>query len=675
MPSSPPTNYNVQGTTGGDLLHDNAARGSGHQFYDGGRVPASASAESDPSSPSLLQQWSDLITRPIASCSGCLTQVEADRGDGVDNNVDAGVNTNHSLLDHDESIDSPTASRDIFSCSELDDGQAEDGVEVPTEQTCPICLHPMSPQDILYPIQCPSTTTSPTSCRYNFCTECMSALLKSSKEDYQEASDGSRRVKVRLQCPNCRAGYSEGIIEDVIQLRQEAAASAAIVDVLHDDAYLPTSTRLRNRSTASPRCIRQKRITNLIDKIGSMTTPSAVREQVLSTHYAQHPLMQGAVERLASREGSSSTVSFNDVSGDDVSETSLSEEVGTTATAAVLATPLFTRHQSLAAQRSSPQVLRTPIRRTRSLQAPKSSPLLLFEPPGPPKNKKNEASPRSVLDDFFADAEWNDTQSISTSKAQTRYPLCSIGTKKVCLEGINFASGDEGFFASAIDLDWCCSDYVLSENSIDVSRSSSRSARKSNKVDSERKVCGGFIDYGGVYHPCTNANRNSQQTEWEKPCQGCVFAKGTHTSYGNKGPGEEEQELYYDSDPGQHFNTTRSVSKLPPPLASSCDLLDTESSASRRTNRGKAKLRWRRRSRRQSKSSNSSDATASYLEAVHQRKENQQQEDQQAYLYDYFSRNDIDDARNTANANPMRTGVCSTKETDVGRFVQVSAQE
>ena len=154
-----------------------------------------------------------------------------------------------------------------------------------------------------------------------------------------------------------------------------------------------------------------------------------------------------------------------------------------------------------------------------------------------------------------------------------------------------------------------------------------------------------------------------------------MFAKGTHTSYGNKGPGEEEQELYYDSDPGQHFNTTRSVSKLPPPLASSCDLLDTESSASRRTNRGKAKLRWRRRSRRQSKSSNSSDATASYLEAVHQRKENQQQEDQQAYLYDYFSRNDIDDARNTANANPMRTGVCSTKETDVGRFVQVSAQE
>ena len=152
MPSTPPTNNNlnqyVQGTTGGDHHHDNAARGSGHQFHDGGRVTSTASAESDPSSPSLLQQWSDLITRPIASCSGCLTQVEAERADGVDNNVDAEVsavdNTNHSLLDHDESTDSPTASRDTFTFSELDDGQAEDGVEVPTEQTCPICLHPMS---------------------------------------------------------------------------------------------------------------------------------------------------------------------------------------------------------------------------------------------------------------------------------------------------------------------------------------------------------------------------------------------------------------------------------------------------------------------------------------------------------------------------------------------------
>ena len=652
MTSTPPNNdhnqYDLE-TAGGDL-HDNNDRISG----DRARVTSTASsAESGPASPSLLQQWSDIISRPIASCSGCLTQVEADRADGVDNTVAASavVNTNHSLLDHDEIVHSPTASRDTFSCSEFDDGQVEHGVEVPTEQTCPICLHPMSPQDILYPIQCPSSTSSPALCRYNFCTECMSSLLKSSKDDYQQASDGSRRVKVRLQCPNCRAGYSEGIIEDVIQLRQEGAASAAIVDVLNNDPTIPTSRRLKNRSTASPRCFRQKRITILIDKIGSMSTPSSVRAQVLSTHYGQHNmLMQGAVERLASREGSSSTVSFNDVSGDDASEPSLSEEVGTTTTAAVT-TPIR--------QQSSPQVvLRTPVghhRRTQSLQSPKSSSSLLFESPVPPKNEKNnEASPRSVLDDFFSDAEWNHTQSSNTSGP----PSCPTGTNKFCLEGINFASGDESFFASAIDLDWCCSDDCVLENSIDVRRSSPRSVRKSNKVDCEHKVCGGFIDYEGVYHPCTNDGRNSQRKSFQ-PCQGCVFAKGTHTSDSdqNKGPGEEE--LYYDSDPGQHFNTTHSVSKLPPLPESSCDFLDTESSASRISNRGKAKLRWRRRSRRQNE----------------QRKENQRKEDQQAYLYDYFSQNNRDDANNTANANPMRTGVYSTKETDVERFVQVSAQE
>ena len=196
MTTTPPNNPYDQETAGGDL-HDNTDRISG----DSARVTSAASAESGPTSPSLLRQWSDLISRPIASCSGCLTQVEADRADGVDNTVkavSAVVNTNHSLLDHDEIIDSPTASRDTFRCSELDDGQVEYGVEVPTEQTCPICLHPMSPQDILYPIQCPSSTTSPALCRYNFCTECMSSLLKSSKDDYQQASDGSRRVKIRL---------------------------------------------------------------------------------------------------------------------------------------------------------------------------------------------------------------------------------------------------------------------------------------------------------------------------------------------------------------------------------------------------------------------------------------------------------------------------------------------
>ena len=60
-------------------------------------------------------------------------------------------------------------------------------------------------------------------CNYNFCINCLVALLSSSKDDFEMASDGNMHVKVHLNCPNCRADIS-GTIEDTIKHRQKAIA-------------------------------------------------------------------------------------------------------------------------------------------------------------------------------------------------------------------------------------------------------------------------------------------------------------------------------------------------------------------------------------------------------------------------------------------------------------------
>mmetsp|Transcript_16174 Transcript_16174/g.33850 ORF Transcript_16174/g.33850 Transcript_16174/m.33850 type:complete len:490 (-) Transcript_16174:211-1680(-) len=85
------------------------------------------------------------------------------------------------------------------------------------EESCPICLNSMSNPDILHPIVCP------TACNFNFCINCLSSLLASSKDDYEMASDGNRHVKIHLNCPNCRADIS-GCTEDTIRLRRAALA-------------------------------------------------------------------------------------------------------------------------------------------------------------------------------------------------------------------------------------------------------------------------------------------------------------------------------------------------------------------------------------------------------------------------------------------------------------------
>lgn len=694
--------------------HDgNVQAGETEQARERVASASAARATASPSPPSLLQQWTDLLGSPQdwllpPSCSGCLTQVVDDDNGNGDGAVESAsqVDTTSSSLDRDETPARDSSSSRLNLSPDTDSTDAnlsasyrsgklksasrsttiphphceDEGDELSTNQNCPICLNTMSRSDIIYPITCP------TSCNYNFCVDCMSSLLRSSREDYQVASDGSRQVKIRLQCPNCRAGIAD-IIEDVISLRQEALAA----DIELSDKKMPASStvpstlstshgsKLKNRSSA-PRHVHQLRINDLIEKIQSMPTPSSVRDQVLAVH-----------GRRVERQGSFSSASLIDDTLSRCSSLSSVEVQTVQPLSSTISSPIYTRSSSLEPPGppsrahsldllASPQVNRlvtpSPIRRTKSFQTPPSSP------------QHEQKSPRSILDFTYSYNEDALEQKKKSGLTQAHSPRPHgerTEGSKVCLEGINFTEGEGGYFSNAIDLDWCCYDITSNDHT-----SSFQKEDPSTKIKGSED-CGGYVDYGGTYHPCSDVAQldgRNQAIEWEGPCQGCIFRRGMHDGSESD---EEEEELYYDSDPGQHFAIGGSWSKELPP-ASSCGNLDItgresnrQLSASPPTTPQRAKSRWRRRRKRQGKklrsrgsaasftssqaSSHAKDACSAYLEVVQQRKEEedlrQRHDDQQAHLYDYFSRND--DA-----VNSMRTGFYSTRETDVGSYVQVS---
>jgi hypothetical protein len=80
-------------------------------------------------------------------------------------------------------------------------------------EDCPICLDEMQPTDYEHLLQCERH------CGFNMCKSCIESLLASSKDDFQEASDGNRHVKVYLHCPNCRSDLSH-TIRDTLLLRK-----------------------------------------------------------------------------------------------------------------------------------------------------------------------------------------------------------------------------------------------------------------------------------------------------------------------------------------------------------------------------------------------------------------------------------------------------------------------
>lgn len=82
----------------------------------------------------------------------------------------------------------------------------------------------MTPADELFALPC-------CKCKYNFCLKCVETFIRSSKDDFQEASDGSRQVKVHLACPQCRGNYPM----DIADLAVLRGAYSLGVSLVNDD--------------------------------------------------------------------------------------------------------------------------------------------------------------------------------------------------------------------------------------------------------------------------------------------------------------------------------------------------------------------------------------------------------------------------------------------------------
>ena len=517
--------------------------------------------------------------------------------------------------------------------------EVRDGDEIFGEE-CPICLHSMSTADLMYPLQCP------TNCKYNFCIQCMESLLKSSKDPYQIASDGSLRVKVQLNCPNCRASIKH-IIEDVIFRRQEYSKgdgsvhtplirpSKAMEEEMNSREFLDnvSTSRLRNRARARAR-IRHERKKALIEELNSIPAPSLVREHVFALH--------------------TKVESFTDSSDDGKPR--------------VPSTPLFSSTLSLPFHSGTmdsfqdSELKACHLRRSKSFEMNRNSPTCVLSEPfwtrengqNGPSNAKNKAIDRSRKGNIFC--------------------LCFEETET------STGSGDDGLAGLALNY-LCCSSYDAI-NSIDNNGSAC------NEVNPKRG-CGGYVDYLGIHHQCRASTCYPNRYSLEN-CQGCVFRSGMYDGYDNIVHPHEE--LYYDSDCGQQFavNTWASPGmrdgEAPRSEGSS---VSNHSSVSNST-REKAKSLWKERRNRCHSGSNSdvitshlslSDVSTSLDDTINRvsplsirptpstptkpiRDDEQADEtahaQQQAYIYHYFSR----------YGSPMRTGTCSTKNAETVNHVQ-----
>ena len=88
-------------------------------------------------------------------------------------------------------------------------------------EDCPVCLEAMTPADEIFKLPC--------SCGYNYCSPCVETFVKSSKDDYGIASDGSRQVKVHIMCPQCRGDYPMDIA-DLLLLRRAYTLGSTVVN-------------------------------------------------------------------------------------------------------------------------------------------------------------------------------------------------------------------------------------------------------------------------------------------------------------------------------------------------------------------------------------------------------------------------------------------------------------
>lgn len=117
---------------------------------------------------------------------------------------------------------------------------------------CPICLEALTESELTFVMPCHT-------CRYNFCSKCVSEFVRASKDDFQVASDGSRQVKIHIACPQCRSKYPMEISK-VMLLRQVHSLGAAICDqegqTLDDSSLTATQLSVR-RDLVTPSKRRQ----------------------------------------------------------------------------------------------------------------------------------------------------------------------------------------------------------------------------------------------------------------------------------------------------------------------------------------------------------------------------------------------------------------------------------
>eukprot|EP00978_Attheya_sp_CCMP212_P001233 scaffold2565_cov50-Attheya_sp.AAC.2 len=134
---------------------------------------------------------------------------------------------------------------------------------------CPICLEELDPTDELHPLQCTSDR-----CHFNFCLSCIESLLTSANDDYVEASDGNRHVKVFLHCPNCRSDLGDTIretlllrkVDYILALNKNATTSTA------------SSTSTENHQDLEQLTPSQQRLKHVILEENSVQLQTAIDE-------------------------------------------------------------------------------------------------------------------------------------------------------------------------------------------------------------------------------------------------------------------------------------------------------------------------------------------------------------------------------------------------------------
>lgn len=119
------------------------------------------------------------------------------------------------------------------------------------DNECILCCNELTQADLVFPIQCPTST-----CTFNFCSGCIRAFQRAASDGYQQASDGSYQLRVRVQCPQCRARYksasfvSSEVIETVLCLRE-----AFGVQHLLDEPDLSPGDMARKEAFLKSKCL------------------------------------------------------------------------------------------------------------------------------------------------------------------------------------------------------------------------------------------------------------------------------------------------------------------------------------------------------------------------------------------------------------------------------------